>query len=143
MSPEKIKETVLHYLEKNRLISIATVSENRPWSATTFFAYDKNLHILFFSRSDTRHAQNIAQNSHVSATINQVWGRPGKVKGIQLVGTARKLEFGHSARFFEIFRSRFAWMDRYPDHSLYIIEPTELWYLDHELFGHFYRVRVL
>lgn len=143
MNPEKLKEAVLRYLEENRLISIATVRENKPWSATTFFAYDEDFHILFFSRSDTQHAQNIAQNPHVSATINQVWGKPGKVKGIQLAGTARKLEFGHSTQFFEIFRSRFAWMDKYPDHSLYIIEPTGLWYLDHELFGHFHRARVI
>jgi uncharacterized protein YhbP (UPF0306 family) len=79
----------------------------------------------------------------VAATINQDWGKPGLVKGIQLQGQAQLvIQKGYEKKH-SLFTTRYPWASEYPDHQLYQIIPTELYFIDHELFGHFYRVRII
>ncbi len=124
-------------------MALGTSFKDRPWSATVFFAFDNDLNILFFSREDTRHCQNIKKNKYVSAAINQDWGKPGLVKGLQMTGIASKVSVKQQKKYFLIYSERFPWAEKFPDHSLYVIRPTEVHYIDQEFFGHFYRVKIL
>lgn len=137
------RKLLLAYLKKNRLLSLGTTAGKKPWSATVFFAYDKKYNFLFYSRSNTRHAKNINKNPWVSGTINQDWGEPGFVRGVQFVGKVKKVPEKELKKWYAILKKRHPWAERYKDHSLYRITPEELYYIDHKKFGHFFRVRII
>ncbi|TAN57328.1 hypothetical protein EPN15_04745 [Patescibacteria group bacterium] len=143
METTKFIKSALKYLKTNRLMALGTSFKDRPWSATVFFAFDNDFNILFFSREDTRHCQNIKKNKYVSIAINQDWGKPGLVKGLQMTGIASKVPAKQQKKYFLIYSERFPWAEEFPDHSLYIIKPAEIHYIDQEFFGHFYRVKIL
>lgn len=137
------KKIVLDYLKRNKLMTLSTVSGNRPWSATVFFAYDEKGQIFFYSRPDTKHCRHIAKNPYVSVVVNQDYGTPGSVKGMQIVGRARRVSKKDLKRNYTLYLKRFPWADDFQkDHRLYGIMPTEIHYLDQKRFGHFFRVRM-
>jgi uncharacterized protein YhbP (UPF0306 family) len=148
----KYKTHILAFLSKNRLMSLATSSKNKPWAATVFFAYDKNCNILFYSREDTKHCRDIAKNPNVALTFNQWNGKPNSIKGLQIAGRASKIPKGRlnlprwkvKPSFYSIYRNRYPWADKFKsDHTLYIVHPKEIHYIDQELFGHFFGVQTL
>lgn len=140
---KKLFQAVRNYLKTNRLMTLGTSCKDRPWSATVFFAFDEDLNILFFSREDTRHCQNIKKNKFVSVAINQDWGKPGFVKGLQITGIASKISAKQKKKHFSIYCARFSWAAEFPDHALYVIKPAEIHCIDQEFFGHFHRVKIL
>ncbi len=140
LSALELKQATLNYIETNRLMSVATVSDGKPWAVTVFFAYDTDLNLYFFSRPDTVHAVNIEKEKHVAVTINQNWGTPGKVQGIQLIGTSHR---SHNPGEIATYLKRHPWGMIYPDHRVYKIVPEELYMVNHKLFGHFNRVRII
>lgn len=139
----ELKKVVLQYLSEAELCALATCWKDMSWSATVFFAFDNKCNLLFFSREDTRHGLNIAQNKAVSVAINQGWHKGKMIKGLQFVGQAEKVAKKDLKKYYKIYKSRYAWADEFPDHALYIIKPLEIHYIDQKLFGHFYRVQVL
>jgi len=145
LTKNQMIKKVQEYLEENRLMTLGVCWRNKPWGATVFYAYDEKLNLLFYSRPDTKHCQYIHKNPNVSVVINHNWRYPdGKIRGLQILGKAKKVSKKDYPILFEIFRKRFKWADRFTrDHILYLIKPSEIWYLDEQLFGHFYRVKVL
>ncbi len=136
-------EKVCDYLEKNKLMALATVSRGVPWVANVFFAYDKNCNLFFFSKEDTRHCRYIKENTKVAVGIHQFWGRSFSVKGLQLTGHANKIVGKEFTRLFPIYLRRYPWAVKFlQDHILYKITPKEIYYIDQEFFGHFNRVRI-
>lgn len=140
----KIKK-VLEYMGANHLMTLGTSLKDKPWLATVLYAFDGNLRIFFYSNENTRHCVNISKNPNVSVVINHTWRYPdGKEKAIQLAGRASKVAKKDYVRWYDIYKSRFKRADEFKsDHILYVIEPTEVWYLDEKLFGHFNRVKVI
>lgn len=143
MNKRQLKKLVLEYLKKNKHMSIATSFKNQPWASTVFFAYDKNLNIFFCSRRDTRHCKNISKNHRVAVTINQDWGVPGFVKGVQLSGRAGSVKKRDLKTRSRLYRARYPWIKKFNDHCLYVIKPKELYFIDAKRFGHFFRVKVI
>ncbi len=141
---QKLK-AVFEYLKKNRLISLATIAGNKAWSATVFFAYDKKINILFYSRPDTRHCLQIKKNKNVSLVINHTWNQKGGgINGLQIVGEARAISQKEYSKYYKIYKKRMNWADDFKsDHRLYIIRPKEIWLIDEKLTGHFHRVKVI
>lgn len=125
-------------------MTLATAGAWSPWAATVFFAHDRAFRFFFFSRADTRHAQNIAAQPQpqVAAAIH---GRAAAkhITGVQFCGVAERITRAKHPEFFELFEKRFPWARKFPDHDLFVIRPSELYYIDEELFGHFYRERIL
>lgn len=142
-SKRRIVQAVLDYLSRNRLMAFGTSVNNRPWTATVFFAFDEHFRLFFFSQPGTRHCRNIEKNPRVAVTMHQYHGEPNAVRGIQIAGKARRVSRPEYRRAYALYKKRFPWADEFRDnHELYIITPTEIHYLDQKLFGHFYRVRI-
>ncbi len=132
------------YLGRNRLMAISTSANNKPWSATVFFAYDKNFNILFYSHDETRHCKEIRRNANVSIAVNHTWQRGGGINGLQITGNAKKVGAKDYKKYYALYRKRFKWADRFKaDHKLYLVKPREIWLIDEKLFGHFNRVKVI
>ena len=137
------RKIVLDYLKRNKLMTLSTVSGNRPWSATVFFAYDEKGQIFFYSRPDTKHGRHISKNPYVSVVVNHDHGTPGHVKGMQIVGRAKLVPEKDLKKNYSLYRKRFPWAEEFKnDHRLYIIIPAEIHYVDHKRFGHFFRVQM-
>lgn len=88
-------ETIIRdYLPALVHLSLATVSDNRPWVCEVHFAYDEELNIYFRSLKSRRHSQDIANNPHVAGNIikQHSVGEPGV--GVYFEGTAKMLEPG-------------------------------------------------
>ena len=143
LSKFKIKKAVIEYLSKTQLCALATTWKDQSWSATVFFACDNKFNLLFFSKAETRHCVNIAKNWSVSVAINQGWVSGQPIQGLQLLGQTEKVLPKDLKKYYKIYKTRYSWADEFPDHTLYIIKPTEIHYIDQKLFGHFYRVRVM
>ena len=142
-SRKKLTKKFLEYLSRNRLMALGTARDNKPWGATVFFAYDKNCNLFFYSSENTKHCKNIVKNPYVSIVINQEWSNKGLIRGAQILGKATKVSNKNLRHFYGIYKARFNWADKFAaDHTLYIIKPVEIWYIDQKLFGHFYRVKI-
>lgn len=64
-----IEQIIREYINKSPHMSLATISDNRPWVCEVHFAYDENLNLYFRSKSATRHCQEIASNPSVAGNI--------------------------------------------------------------------------
>ena len=145
VSKTQAKKRLLRFLGKNRLMALATSNQNKPWSATVFFAFDRKYNLIFFSRQDTKHCKHIRINPNVSAAINHEWrDTQGNIRGLQITGRVSRVSHKDFRKQYAVFEKRFPWAESFAnDHVLYLIRPREIWYIDEKLFGHFYRVRVV
>lgn len=64
-----VEQIVREYIDKTVHMSLATVSENKPWVCEVHFAYDENLNLYWRSTADRRHSKEIAANSNVAGNI--------------------------------------------------------------------------
>ncbi len=64
-----IEKVVREYIDKSLYMSLATVSDDRPWVCEVHFAYDEDLNLYFRSLTSRRHSQEIAINPHVAGNI--------------------------------------------------------------------------
>lgn len=145
-SKEDLKKYIFDYLSINKRMSLATCRDSLPWAATVMYAYDQNLSIYFLSKVSTRKVQNILENSKVAATINEVTGGIGKVRGVQLEGTCNMVSKLESVKVYGLFLKRYFWLKNYIPSAgqmfskavsdrLFKITPKKIYYLDDELFG--------
>jgi len=88
MSP---KNLIIKYLDKARILNLATVSRDAPHCVSVYFAHDNAHNLYWISLPDSRHSQEIAKNHKVAGTIvlPQEYGDP--THGLQVHGTARQI----------------------------------------------------
>lgn len=87
---KQLRESVLKYLQEHNTMILASSVDNIPWSCAIFYAND-GFSLYFLSSIKTRHAQNIAGNHCVSATVTEDYKNWTKIKGVQLEGVAMPL----------------------------------------------------
>jgi len=62
------KENLLEFLKSQRLIVLASGSET-PWVSNIFYGIDNNFKIYFISGEETKHGQQILENSRIAFSI--------------------------------------------------------------------------
>jgi len=145
-SKEELKKLILDYLSQNKRMSLSTCKDGVPWAATVMYAYDSDLNIYFVSKISTRKAQNILANSKVAATINEITGGIGKIRGIQLEGECAMVSRLEAVRVYGLFLKKYFWLRDYIPSArqmfskaisdrLFKITPKKIYYLDDERFG--------
>jgi uncharacterized protein YhbP (UPF0306 family) len=88
-----IKKIIRGYLPDVIHMSLSTSRDNKPWTCEVHYAYDDELkHLYIFTRSSSRHGQEIALNPSVSGNIVRQHGPSEKPRGVYFEGTARLLE---------------------------------------------------
>jgi uncharacterized protein YhbP (UPF0306 family) len=146
LAEKQLRKLILDYLSINKRMSLATCRDSVPWAATVMYAYDSDLNIYFLSKGSTRKVQNILANSKVAATINEVTGGIGKVRGIQLEGECQMVSRLEAARVYALFLKKYFWLKGYIPSAkqmfskaisdrLFKITPQKIYYLDDERFG--------
>lgn len=85
-------EIAREILSQGYLMSLATVDEHGPWVSDVIYIHDEDFTLYWLSVTTTRHSWAILDNPHVAASIT-VNNEQGQVNlGLQLSGTADKLE---------------------------------------------------
>jgi len=103
-------------------MTIATVSEQGPWCASCFFAWDEaNNTLVFTTDPATRHGAELRSNPFVAGTIALETMRVGRIRGAQFTGTVSE-PAGE-----ELSRARKIYLRRFPYAAL--IE-LHLWVID-------------
>ncbi len=121
---------------------LGTSLDKLVWSATVYYVVTDEFEIIFYSRPDTRHAENIELNENVSVVVTEIPIKNKKIKSIQLAGTARKIEGAEWNTYYSIYEKKYEWAKEFSDHIIYLVKLLELWMIDEKLFGHFNRVQI-
>ena len=88
MNNEMIEKVIREYVGKTVHLSLATVSENKPWVCEVHFAYDDNLNLYFVSKPTSRHCLELSKNPHVAGNIVAQHSLTEAPHGIYFEGTA-------------------------------------------------------
>jgi len=122
-------EKIEAFLARHHLLSLATVSDNRPQSASLFYAYDaKNAAFIVASDLKTEHIRNVLSNNSVSGTVALETDEVGRIQGIQFRGVMRKITQKEGGLYFQ----RFPYA-RVMDPQLWCISMAEIKLTDNRL----------
>lgn len=91
MNEQQIETIIRDYIPQIIHMSLATVSDNRPWVCEVHFSYDDDLNLYFMSSVNTRHGQEIANNPNVAGNIVVQHHKDQKVRCVDFEGTAETL----------------------------------------------------
>ena len=92
-------------------LTLATVSSDKPWAATVFFAADKNFNLYFVSDHRTRHGRDIEINSRVAATINPEVDNWHDVSGLQIEGSVEVVAGAGRVKALALYLKKFPQID--------------------------------
>ena len=84
---------IVRFLKKHHVLTLATSSEGAPYCSNAFYCYDAERNLLIFtSDMATRHAQQMARNPCVAASVVLETKVVGRVEGLQLCGKAARAD---------------------------------------------------
>jgi general stress protein 26 len=84
--------------DRSEIMVLSTIDgEAGTWTVPLQYQWDRRLHLFFSSLTGSRHVNNLAKDDRVSIAIYSFPGPPGGNLGLQLTGTARRLDEGESA----------------------------------------------
>jgi uncharacterized protein len=128
MHPRMVK-----LLRHHHLLTVATSSEDKPWCASCFYAWNNaEQWFVLTTNPDTRHGVHFTSNASVAGTIALETHRVGRIRGAQFTGTVSLAEG-------EILtRARKDYLLRFPyalaaDLHLWIIRPEFIKLTDNRL----------
>jgi uncharacterized protein YhbP (UPF0306 family) len=109
LAPARLASLARRLLDTSTLCAIATVSPpGRAHVNTAYFAWNRDLDLVWLSEPDAQHSRNLAANPTAAVAVydsTQVWS--GSDRGIQLFGSAREVR-GSAARDAErLYAKRF------------------------------------
>src|SRR5437016_2121320 len=90
-------------------MQIATVSANKAWVASVWYAHDDDWNLYFISRRYRRHSQEIEANPNVAGAIvlPHLKGSGEKVRGLQFSGQARRTQGDEIARAKSLYEAKY------------------------------------
>jgi len=84
---------IYNFIDEHHVLSLATSSNEQAYMANCFFIFNKdNNEFIFTSSIETRHGREMIKNQKVAASIVLETKKIGKIQGLQITGTAHKLE---------------------------------------------------
>jgi uncharacterized protein YhbP (UPF0306 family) len=101
-----LRSRVLALLGEHHVMTLATVGADGPWAAAVFYAHE-DLRLYFLSAPTSRHAQNLAHDPRVAATIQRDYDDWPGIRGLQLAGTVREVAREDEARVRALYRERY------------------------------------
>lgn len=87
----EVRANALAYLAAHHVMTLATTGPDGVWAAAVFYA-SEGFELFFLSAGHTRHGQNVAQNPHAAATIQEDYHDWPTIQGIQLEGDVQLLD---------------------------------------------------
>jgi len=133
MNKKSVNKPILEFIARHHVLTLATASDQGPWCASCFYVYlpDKN-RFIFTTDTDTRHGREMLVNPMVAAAIALETGIIGRIRGLQLAGTAYLIDEQ------EFVDARKAYVHRFPialaaHLSLWALTPDHMKLTDNRL----------
>ncbi|MTJ80876.1 MAG: hypothetical protein F8N37_07660 [Telmatospirillum sp.] len=99
---------IISYIKANNILTVATVRDGIPWTASCFYAFDKDRMAFFCLTSlDTRHGLEMRDNANVAGTVSSQQVNVAKIRGLQFSGRALLLEDEEEKAARAIYYKRF------------------------------------
>jgi uncharacterized protein YhbP (UPF0306 family) len=110
---------IVDFINEHHVLTLATSVKNNPWCANCFYTYleDENC-FVFTSNTETKHIQNVLENSKIAGTVVLETNTVGKIQGIQFQGKMDKPE-KHLAS-----KAKKAYLKKFP---FTVLMKTTLW----------------
>jgi uncharacterized protein YhbP (UPF0306 family) len=146
---EELKRQILDFMHMHSTLTLGTISSGlRPQTADLFYVND-GFELYFLSKSEARHCINIAENPLVAATIHGESREWRQIKGVQIEGSAGKVEeMGRKARVMGLYIKKFPFVQSFfavprlaklmAEIKIYRIIPETICYIDNSA-GYFNR----
>lgn len=142
--PRDPRVLAMEYVQTHQVMTLATVGADGVWAAAVFYAPDE-FSFYFLSAGHTRHAQNMAQNPRVAATIQEDYKDWPAIQGVQLEGDVRLLHGDELQAAIDFYRRRYLFIanaDTAMQTALlrmnwYCLLPDRLYFIDNSMgLGH-------
>mgnify|MGYP001610401673 CR=1 FL=1 len=105
----KIINSIINLLNKNKLLTLSTLNNNQPYSNTAFYVFDNEFNLYIWTDISTLHCKNIKKNNKVAINIFDSTQKLGSyLQGIQCLGKAR-ITKGN-----EMIKAGLMYIKRYP-----------------------------
>jgi hypothetical protein len=85
-----LKQQALDYLQRHRVLTLATAGPEGVWAAAVFYVSD-GFTLYFLSAPTSRHARNLETTGRVAATVQEDYADWREIRGIQLEGEAARI----------------------------------------------------
>lgn len=118
------------------MMQVASVAGDQPWCCTVYYVVDEDLNLYWASIPSRRHSQEIHEHSKVAAAIPVQHDIGKKVIGLQVEGTAKKIESGDldinpiAKKYAQRFGRDEQWVEDFSngktEHRLYKLEPNAI-----------------
>lgn len=86
-----LRQRIESLLREHHVMSLATSGPDGPWSAAVFYASD-GLTLYFLSAPASRHVRDIEAHGRAAASIHRDVDDWRQIRGVQLEGTAQRIE---------------------------------------------------
>jgi uncharacterized protein len=141
-----VRERLLKFLREHQVLTLAVVeADGNPYAAALLYAVDDELRFQVVTDPSTRHGRAMVANPSVAGTIQLDRQHWHEIQGIQFRGICRQLESTERARAWEIYSSRFPFLQQ-PNAiltrelvktAMWRIDATWIWLIDNQIgFGH-------
>ncbi len=88
--PSDPPESASSYLERHRVMTLATCGPDGPWAAAVFYVSVGST-LYFLSSPSSRHCRNLTLDPRCAATVQEDYGDWTRIKGLQLEGQASEV----------------------------------------------------
>ncbi len=114
-----IENTILDFIKEHHIFTLATSSNNQPYTCTCFYVYmaEENM-FVFTSDITTKHIVDTLNQPCVAGAIALETSIIGKIRGIQFTGKIKKLEGK------ELSSAKIAYIKKFP---IALLAKTTLW----------------
>jgi uncharacterized protein YhbP (UPF0306 family) len=128
-----MSESLSEYLDRHRLLALATASKaGIPHAASAFYAND-GISLYFSTAPESVTSKNLAENPFAAIAIADDPDDLGQSKGVQISGSVASAEGDEAAKAATLFRQRFPSLgDAVDDAPYYRLEPNDIRYVDNE-----------
>jgi uncharacterized protein YhbP (UPF0306 family) len=151
----ELQQRIEAFLAAHHVMSLATLGRDGPHAASLFYAYGTfacdvfagdTLALIWISDPASRHSRNVDAEPRVAATIAPDYADFAKIRGLQIGGTARRVEQDERARYLALLEARYAFLkhpgprkmhDAYAKSAIYRLDPKRIVLIDNTKgFGH-------
>ncbi len=120
---------IITFINEHHLLSLCTCKDNLPYSASCFYAFDKEkFNFIISSDESTRHMKELHINPNFAATIALETKEVGKIRGLQFSGIVKKATAIEKALYIKTFPFALAL-----NPTLWVLHVKELKFTDNRL----------
>ncbi|MFZ4706388.1 MAG: pyridoxamine 5'-phosphate oxidase family protein [Bacteroidales bacterium] len=103
-----IDKRIIRFLHKHHVFTLATCSNNKPYTCSCFYVYmEEHNCIIFTSGSGTRHVSELETQPQVAGAIALETMIVGSIQGIQFTGDCYLLQGAFLAKAKEAYHKHF------------------------------------